>query len=538
MIDLRNTPLADQWWRLCNLYTIRDKRGRLIPFVPNVHQTKYYKARHLLNHIGKARQLGLSTFEKLLDLDAMLFPSGDSVIPPSPNGLRIGHIDVTIEDAKKKLRMIADAYDHLDNADLHPRTADLGRMLKAAIPITSRAKEAIEFANGSAIWVGTSLRGSTPQKLSISELGKIAYFFPRKAEEIRSGALNTIAPGNAITIESTHEGGEAGLHYELLQTAIANGAHPSEIDFRFHFFPWWDQAEYVLDATFQLRPHIAAYFQRLEAQLGRTFTMGQKRWYDRTEDKQKAAMKKEYPSTPGEMFEAANQFAIYGREFADLNAMTPPRVLDFGLEALPPCFTAWDIGMSDYTAIWAIQPLDRFFLVFDWFEASGFPARVYADKIREWESKWTRNFAGHFLPHDASAIRPGEGKSFAQYLEEAGTRPIHIVPRVPDVWIGIGHVRDILPHCYFHKTFTDTPIERDGVKHPSGLACLRGYHKETNIANKTLREMPAHDQFSHSADAFRTFAEAHARGMTRLGPANNTFRAVGHASAQKFRARR
>lgn len=536
MIELRKTPLADQRWRLRHLYTIRNKQGRLEPFVPNAEQEEYLDRRHTLNHIGKARQLGMSTVEKILDLDVMLFPSGDAVIPPSPDGIRCGHIDYTLEDAKKKLGMVVDAYEHLDNQELHPETWQIGAAIKAAVPMTSKAKEAIAFGNRSGIWVGTSLRGTTPQKLSISELGKIAFFFPIKAEEIRSGALNTIAPGNAITIESTHEGGEAGLHYELLQLAIANGDHPTDIDFRFHFFPWWQRDEYALDGTFKLRPHIAAYFKRLEATLGRKFTMAQKRWYDRTEAKQRYAMKKEYPSTPGEMFEAINQSAIYGTEMADL--VSAGRILDFGLEARPPLFTAWDIGMSDYTAIWAVQPLDRFFLVFDWFEASGLSAAAYADKIRQWESKWGRNFAGHFLPHDAAAIRPGEGKSFATYLTEAGLHPVHVVPRVPDVWLGIGYVRDVLPHCYFHKANCDTPREVDGELLPSGVACLKGYHRDLTPANKTLREMPAHDQFSHTADAFRTFAEAHHRGMTRLGTSQaGAFKSTG-GPARRYTARK
>ena len=79
--------LASQWWRLNNLYTIRNKQGRLVPFVCNKEQTDYYFARHTCNHIGKARQLGFSTFHKILALDAMLFPSGDSVLPPSPDGM-------------------------------------------------------------------------------------------------------------------------------------------------------------------------------------------------------------------------------------------------------------------------------------------------------------------------------------------------------------------------------------------------------------------------------------------------------------------
>lgn len=534
-MDLAGTPLASQLWRLQNLYTIRNKQGRLIPFIPNTQQLTFYTNRHTCNHIGKARQLGFSTFLKILALDAMLFPSADSICPPTPDGIKVGHIDATLPSAKKKLKMVRDAYDHLDNPDLHPGTWQLGRIIKQAIPARIGAEE-INFANGSGIWIGTSLRGDTPQILDISELGKIAMFFPIKAEEIRSGALNTIAPGNVINIESTHEGGEAGLHYELLDIAMNNDPETlTPVDFRFHFFPWYQEPLYSIEAPgLTLRPKIAAYFQRLEKQHGLTFTPGQMIWYDRTEQKQRTAMKKEYPTVPGEMFESINQYAIYGEEMANLTSATPPRILDFAPEAAMPIFTFWDIGQSDFTSIWFIQPVgDRYFLVLDWYETNGKSPAEYAKKLRFWESDWHHPIAGHYLPHDAFAIRPGMETSFAGYLAEAAIENIHKVPRTPDVWLGIGYTRDVLPHCFFHKTNTDTPREVDGQKLPSGLACLRGYHREISITNRTLREMPAHNQFSHSADAFRTFAEARQLGMLTTGP---THRPV--AKGGRHRARR
>jgi len=519
--------LASQWWRLCNLYTIRNKQGRLDAFVPNEEQTEYYHTRHTCNHIGKARQLGFSTFHKLLALDAMLFPSGDSVLPPSPDGISVGHIDFTLPDGKKKLRMVRDAYENMDNPKLHPETWELGQSIKRAVKMRA-SRESISFSNGSAIWVGTALRGSNPQILDISELGKIAYFFPGKAEEIRSGALNTIAPGNIVNIESTHEGGESGLHYDMLQLAIeTDPSQLTEIDFKFHFFPWWKCRDYSLNSSAPIRPAIAAYFERLSANLGREFTHGQMLWYDRTQLKQGYAMKKEFPSTPGEMFEAINQYAIYGTEMADLVAANPPRICDFGCEGLPPIYTFWDIGLSDYCSIWLIQPIGRWFLVLDWYENSGVGAAFHAEKMREWEGKWRKHIAGHFLPHDANTRAPGSGTSFVEELSMAGLFHLKVVPRTPDLWLGIGYVRDVLPHCFFHKTNCDTPRVVEEKKLPSGVACLKGYHKQVGAKQKTLREMPEHDLFSHSADAFRTFAEAWRRGMINPDASQAAPRAVG-----------
>jgi hypothetical protein len=49
---------------------------------------------------------------------------------------------------------------------------------------------------------------------------------------------------------------------------------------------------------------------------------------------------------------------------------------------------------------------------------------------------------------------------------------------------------------------------------PSGISCMESYHKkEEPGAAGTINENPVHDESSHGASAFRTMAEAHARGM-------------------------
>lgn len=232
-------------------------------------------------------------------------------------------------------------------------------------------------------------------------------------------------------------------------------------------------------------------------------------------------MKKEFPSTPGEAFEAIAEGAIYGTQMADLRAAG--RICDFGLEANQPIYTFSDIGLSDYYSDWLIQPVGRYILVLDWFEAEGIPGSAVPDHWLRWENKWGKPIARHFLPHDADTRAPGSGKSYVTEIKDAGRHSITVVPRTPDKWLGIGYVRDILPHCWFNKQFCDVSRNRDGSIHeptdsqedfPSGVACLEGYSKDGGAAaGMRLREMPKHDLFSHSADAFRTFAEAWRRGM-------------------------
>ena len=528
MPDLNSTPLASRAWRLQNLYTIRDADGQLVPFRPNEAQRQFYNRMWYCNHVLKARKLGFSTFIEVLFCDDLLF---------SPEGLSAGIIDYTIEDAESKLLMLRTAWEHLDDGDIHPLTWKLGKLIKKAIPLTAVASRKLAFGNGSNIKCSTSLRGATPQRIHISELGKTAIWAPTKAREIINGAFNSMTPGNVRNIESTHEGGRAGEHYRLINAAMRNDdANLTSVDSRFHFFPWWQDSHYRLPSKrHRLRQEVRGYFEKLRREHEITCDDDQMLWYDRKHLEQGHGMKKEFPSTPGEAFEAIAQGAIYGKQMADLRAAG--RICDFGLEMHQPLFTFWDIGLSDYTAVWLVQPVGRWYLVLDWFEAEGMSGSAMPDQMKRWEAKWRKPISGHYLPHDAETRDRGTGKSYRTELEEGGLYGITVVPRTPDKWLGIGYVRDLLPHCWFHKTHCDTSRNRDGSAHapddsqedfPSGVACLEGYQKDSGAAAVAkLREMPKHDLFSHSADAFRTFGEAHRRGMIEVGGMGRQPRAVG-----------
>ena len=437
--------LSSRAWRLQNLYTIKDSKGRLVKFTPNYGQRHYYGRQHFCNHILKARKLGFSTWNMMDALDAMLHVPGTTV----------GVIDYSLPDAKKKLNMIRIAYENLASDLNHgPQIAALGRALQKKCHMNFAMTE-IKFSNGSGAYAGTSLRGDTPTRLYISELGKTSIFAPAKAEEIRSGALNAITPGNLVTIESTHEGGKLGLHYELLAEAMANDpAKLSPIDFRFHFYPWFLDPVYQIHDGEPLRGKTIEYFAKIDPQLPefcarhgfdfRPLTHAQKRWYCAKEKQQKHAMFKEFPTLPGEAFQAASDTAIYGTRIMDVHAEN--RLTDFAPNPSRPHYTFWDIGESDFTAIWLIQLDGPRVLWLNWYENAGLPGGHYADRMREWESHYNRPIHAHFLPHDAATRDKFSAKTYVTSLQEAGLKNIIVVPRTPDKWHGINHLRDLLPN--------------------------------------------------------------------------------------------
>jgi hypothetical protein len=504
--------LASRAWRICHLYAIKPDKGPVEEFRPNEAQKHYYNRLHTCNHILKARKLGFSTFNMIDALDAMLFyPDTD-----------VGIIDYKLDDAKKKLHMIRVAYENLDNPRIHPpEQAAWGVSFKRTVRMKFAEKK-ITFSNGSSATCDTALRGTTPQRLYISELGKTSIFAPIKAKEIKEGALNAITPGNLITIESTHEGGKFGLHYELLEAAMQNDdTHLNDIEFRFHFFPWWLDLRYTIPDTRPLRPEIERYFTELEPHRiafclqhnfeHRPLTHGQKRWYDAKEATQRHGMKKEFPSLPGEAFEAPNDNAIYGTFMADVRAAG--RVMDFEPDPYRPLFTFWDLGVSDFTVIWLVQFNGPRVSWCNWYENSGEPGGHYVQKIRQWEAHYRRLIDRHYVPHDAAIRDKFSATTYKDQLAAAGLQNIVIVPRTPDKWNGINEIRRLLPNSYFHKTYTDTPREKDGQRYPSGVACMEGYQRRISRDGMTIQEEPWHNQFSHTADAARTMGEAHLLGM-------------------------
>lgn len=183
-------------------------------------------------------------------------------------------------------------------------------------------------------------------------------------------------------------------------------------------------------------------------------------------------------------FDAALVGSYYGRWMAAAEQQGrighyPPR----GGEV----WTAWDLGMSDSTAIWFFERAPDGWIVIDYLEANGQALAWYAEQLK---AKGYA-YAGHILPHDAAVRELGTGRSRKEMLEAEGLRGITLAPalRVPD---GIQSVRRLLPSCRFH-----------GAACERGLDALRQYRRVWNDKLKMFNDSPLHDWTSHGSDAFR-----------------------------------
>lgn len=224
--------LKSKWWRLNNLYFIKDKAGCKTRFTLNWAQTHLFKHMHSCNIVLKARQLGITTFYAIHLLDHCLFNKNQNVAIVADRN------SSSREIFRDRVKF---AYDNLNP------------YIKNMSPAFRDNANELRFDNGSSYRVACSLRSGTLQMLHISEFGKICREFPNKAHEIVSGALNTVQAGQFITIESTAEGRE-GHFYDMVRRAQdkeMRGEPLGPLDFRLFFFPWYKDFSYTLDPSQQ-----------------------------------------------------------------------------------------------------------------------------------------------------------------------------------------------------------------------------------------------------------------------------------------------
>lgn len=476
-LSLAEKRLQDRIWRLNNLYRIVDKGGQKRLFQMNWAQKELYNKLHYCNIVLKARQLGISTFVTVLFLDVCLFNSNISA----------GIIAHTREDAQQLFSRVKLAYDNLPEA------------LKAERLASTDTVGELRFSNGSLFRVGTSLRSSTFQYLHISEFGKICSKYPEKAREIITGALNTLAAGQYVIIESTAEGRE-GAFYEMCkksQELKDKKSRLSPLDFRFHFFPWWKEPSYRLEHWLQIPSQLQEYFNKLKVE-GITLCDSQKYWYVAKHSTQGSDMLREYPSTPEEAFLASSEGLYFGQQL--VLARAENRIGKVPHDSHSNCYTAWDLGFADATAIWVYQLVGKEIRLIEYIEDFGKPLTYYLELLK----KKTYLFEKHFVPHDAAVHELTTGQSRVEVARGLGFNFI-IADRLP-LMDGIDQARSILNRCWFDET-----------RCANGISALENYKKNWNEQGY-WEPKPLHNFASHGADAFRilaiTLKEAETRGRT------------------------
>jgi len=460
-------------WRLDNLYWIVTDEGKRIQFKMNEQQLWLLENLWYLNVILKSRQHGFTTFICILALDTALFN----------DNIAAGIIAHGLKEAQAIFRTkVKFVYDNLPE------------WVKAQRGLVNDSASELVFKNGSSIIVGTSMRSGTLQFLLVSEFGKISRRYPDKAKEIVTGAFNTVKSGQWIFVESTAEGRD-GNFYRMVKIAQDHqrmGSKLTLLDFRPHFFAWWQDPKNWLDPVgVVITTAMKDYFAELE-EAGIKLNAGQKAWYMKKEEQQGEEMKREHPSTPDEAFKAAVDGAYYSKQMALLRARKRIGVVPHN--PAMPVNTFWDLGRNDINAIWFHQFVAGEHRFINYYQNSGEDLAHYVGVMQRKGFIWGR----HFLPHDAENKNLERNESRVDRLVELGIAQdkIVVVPRCEVLGTAIEQTRRDLMLCWFDEEHCSVGIE-----------CLDKYQKEWDDKNGTWRNTPRHDEWSNGADGFRQFSQ-------------------------------
>lgn len=180
--------------------------------------------------------------------------------------------------------------------------------------------------------------------------------------------------------------------------------------------------------------------------------------------------------------------AIYRHEMEAVYAQGRVRMVPY--DPTLPVHAVWDLGWNDSMAIILAQRGPTEVRVIGHIEDSHRTLDWYVAKLDKMPYRWGRDY----LPHDGRTRNFQTGKSTEERLRELGRDPL--VQTATSVEEGIKEARMLFPRVFFDELHSARLLE-----------CLKRYQRQ--IHTQTREPMgPLHDEFSHSADAFRYLAQA------------------------------
>ena len=499
-------------WRICNIYTIRDRHGKPIPFRPTNQQKRVLRAIYIEHKkklfIPKARQLGMSTLISIIILDSILFGSG---------------VQTCINDhvkgaAKKKLvSKILYAFDRLPEE------------WRAGWEVVNRGNQTGELrirkAGGttehdSTVYAGDKARGDTFQILHLSELGETQAKAPERAKEIIEGSMPAAESG-LIVIETTWHGGKVGQLYGLVLDAIETPDDKKDLDRDFFilFFPWFEEPSYTSNGDVaQVTQATRDYFTKLASKLSLEFTDGQMLWYQKKKEAFGHRIYSIYPSILEEIFLSPVDGAIYAKEIDE--ARVHGRCGAIAHDPQHPVNTLWDFGSPKNTICIYFQIIAGRFHFIDADvveERDGQSVEIngldlsFEQRIAHMSRK-PYLYSTHYVPHDATSRDIRHRVSWQDDMRHLGLKGnVTVIPRTNDIWLGINRVR--ADFGLFHFSDAMKP-------YLDGLAMYRLRPDPSN--EKKFTSDPIHDFASHLADPLRVLGEALILGYTSTTSVMNT----------------
>lgn len=480
--DFERRYLSSKLWRLNNLYTIIDKYGQPIKFNMNYGQHITYAAsrKHSRVIILKSRQQGISTLWLISYFD-------DAVFAPFMN---IGLMAQGTDEASMLLERAKLLWDTLDED------------VKSYIGVNLEKDNTKEFAfsNGSTIFIRVSFRSTTLQRLHISEMGKIANTYPKRAKEVKTGTLQALAKGNTGIIESTAEGRNMFKEmWDESNLALSSGQFTHK-DFYPVFLSWLNDPDCLLETDQTIDNEAQEYFDGLEAALDIKLSRQQKNFWVAQRRELGGDIYQEYPARPEEAFTASRDGTYFARLFNE-EVVRKGGVIKDLYDPNLPVDVYMDLGVHDYFVLVFVQWHSGTWRIIHEYWNNGYAMVHYLDYIKDSPFEHIRAIR---FPHDVkvrelgSAKGGGRAKSRYEIAQEYRREEdldwrMDVLPK-DRIEHGIEAVRRMIPKLKIDSSCTYL------------ISCLLNYSKEWDDRLQTWKTTPVHDEFSHGADVLRQLA--------------------------------
>lgn len=501
--------LKDKTWRINHLYKIRNKAGELVVFKRNRAQAHYAQNLHTRNLVLKSRQLGFTTDESIDSLDDTLFVANIDALMIAHN-LEAG---TSIFDKKIVL-----AWDKIPAS------------IKRLWGVDSKTSKTIKFDHGkdshgvekgfSSIAVDTSGRSGTYRRVHVTELADISKKFPKKIPDIIEGTIPAVPLDGRIDIESTSQGA-AGEFYDMFIYAWEwakdhLGQQLNPYQWKAHFYNWtWDDEEMgkIKDViTFESMEEGDKFkvYARKHNLSELQITYYYQKWLSL--NRKWNALKREYPTTPEEAFEAIAEGTFYGEQIGlmEQNGQIGVFPYDHALKV----HTVWDLGVGLNLRVGFFQRdtvMNKVRMIDHWCGegSEGIPEAAAAIQRKPYI------YGKHFGPHDVDATDIGTGKTRWESAKAVGIT----FTAVPDLSLedGLNGVSNWLDRLLVNKATCDNKESKK-----SWIKAMKAYGREWDEKRGMYKDEPLHNWASHDADLAR-YAALVENQMT-----NNTFRPPTH----------
>lgn len=468
-IDLIRNYLPSKLWRLNHIYKIVDKFGVRMTFKMRDAQHRVYAAslKHPRVIILKSRQQGISTFWLVSFTD-------DGI---TLKDFAIGLMAQGLNEAETLLKRIKILWDCLDE--------NIKKIFN--VDVAKDNAKAFQFTNNSEIYVRTSFRSATLQRLHVSEMGKIANNSPDKAEEVATGTLQAIAVGNTVAIESTAEGDN--MFKKMWEKAVTFAGNRTGKDFYPVFLSWLDDPDCNIEEDQEIEPRHAKYFEELEEECGRKLTRTQKNFWITQERELGEKIFQEYPATDLEAFRAIKVGTYYASDYLKYVIKRGRELLNLYDPNLP-VQVAVDLGMDDTNVLTIFQWHRGEFKVIDEVYGNGEGIKYYTDILKS--KNYYENIAAVHLPHDANVKEHTSGlHRYEVFEKELPDAIINVLPNESRA-DGIDKVRMALSHIW---------LDYNNCEYLK--KCFLNYRKEFDEKLNSFKTTPLHDKFSNGGDSIR-----------------------------------